>query len=56
MQVYSLGFNRTEAILSIGSLPAQEKTEQFFSPKNQTLSFKPIRVLTQLNPSGLIEA
>ena len=56
MQVHSLGFNRTEAILSIGSLPAQEKTEQFFFPKNRTHSFKPIGVLTRLNPSGLIEA
>ena len=35
MKVHSLGFNRTEAVFSIGTLPAQEKTELFFlAPKS----------------------
>ena len=34
MKVTRLGFNRTEAVFSLGTLPAQEKTEQsFFASK-----------------------
>ena len=35
MKVHSLGFDRTEAVFSIGTLPVQEKTEQIFLPKNE---------------------
>ena len=56
MKVHSLGFDRTEAVFSIGTLPAQEKTEQIFLPKNKFHSCKPIRVLTRQNPLCTIEA
>ena len=35
LKVHSLGFNRTEAVISIGTLPAQKKTELFFLLQNQ---------------------
>ena len=50
MKVHIWGFNRTKAVFSIRTLPAEEKTEQFFLLKNEIHIFKPIRVLTSKNP------
>ena len=45
MKVNRLGFNRTEAVFSIGAFPAQEKTEQLCFSNNELHSLKPTRVL-----------
>ena len=52
MKVYSLSSNRTEAVFSIGTLPAQEKTEP---QENQIDTCNPIRFLTRKNPLSTIE-
>ena len=56
MKVHSMGFNRTKAVFSIGSLPALGKTELFFSLKNQIYRCKPIGVLTCKNLLSTIGA